>query len=204
MKSLLRKSASCLGAMLAACAFVVPSMASAASWSLIGTTHQLVSNNLAFSAPLGGGLTIGSSCAAAQFDANVVSASTLQITGAKFTGCTATGLAAGCTMTATGTRFPWTATATTTNNIQILGIHVDVRSETAPSGFACNVLVHNRNYTYTGNLNGGSWDPSAIGVNRTITFNNASGTILHSGIGALLVTLNGSFRDPTGTLNLLD
>lgn len=204
MKTLLRKSALYFGAMLAVCAFAVPSMASAANWSPVGTTHQLFSNNLSFTVPVGGGLIIGSSCAATEFDANVVSASIVAITGVTFKNCQATGIAAGCTITTTGTRYPWTATAAATNNLQIHGIHVDVRAETAPGGGGCNGLVHNKDYTYTGTLTGGSWDPSAVGVNRTITFTNATGTTLHAGIGSLPAIVNGNFRDTAGTLNLFD
>jgi hypothetical protein len=204
MKKLSKKSALLFGVVLAVCAFAAP-MASAAGWETPGTTHVLTSNDLRFSQVIGGGLTIGSSCATSRFDADVVSTTVLTITGGRFDNCTGTGIAAGCTVTATGTRFHWTATAITTTNIQIHGIHVDVRFETAPSGAACNALVHNQNVTLTGTLTGGVADPSAIGTDRRVTFTNASGVVSHSALANGAPTLvNGTFFDPAGTLNIID
>ncbi|HEX5923657.1 MAG TPA: hypothetical protein VFY45_07480 [Baekduia sp.] len=206
MMMLSRRSGLLFGVVLAVCAFVVP-MASAASWSAVGTTHQLTSTNLAFSQAIGGGLTTGISCAATQFDSDVTTAAVLTITAGRFVNCRGTGIAAGCTLTGTGTRFPWTATAPTTTSIQIHNIHIDWRYETAPGGGtgSCNALVHNTNSTWTGTLTGGVWDPSSIGANRRITFVNASGLVSHSVIANGAPTLvNGTFFDPTGTLNLLD
>jgi hypothetical protein len=42
------------------------------------------------------------------------------------------GAAANCTATLTPTGFPWTATATSTTNIQIHGINIDVVVENTP------------------------------------------------------------------------
>ncbi|HEX5923662.1 MAG TPA: hypothetical protein VFY45_07505 [Baekduia sp.] len=203
MKKLSKKSVLLFGAVLAVCAFAAP-MASAASWSPIGTTARLASTNLGFSQAIGGGLTVGSSCALSTFDGDVASAAVLTITGGRFDNCVGTGLAAGCTVTATGTRFHWTATGVSTTDIQIHGIHVDVRFETAPGGGACNSLVHNTNITLTGTLTGGSFDPSSIGLNRKVTFVNASGLVSHSALANGAPTLvTGTFFDPAGELNLL-
>ncbi|HEX5923651.1 MAG TPA: hypothetical protein VFY45_07450, partial [Baekduia sp.] len=129
MKMLSEKSVLLFGVALAVGAFAAP-MAAAASWSVVGTTHQLTSNNLQFSQAIGGGLSIGASCATAQFDTDVTSASRLTITGGRFDNCIGTGIAAGCTVTSTKTRFPWTVTAPTTTTIQIHGVHIDWWFET--------------------------------------------------------------------------
>ncbi|HEX5923652.1 MAG TPA: hypothetical protein VFY45_07455 [Baekduia sp.] len=143
-----KKIALLFGAALAVCAFAAP-MASAASWFLVGTTHQLTTNDFAFSQAIGGGLTTGLSCATTQFDSDVTSAAVLTI--------------------------------------------------------ACNALVHSQNVTWTGTLTGGSFDPSAIGANRRITFVNASGVVSHSALANGAPTLfTFSLRDPAGTLNILD
>jgi hypothetical protein len=204
MKKLSKKSVLLFGAVLAVCAFAAP-MASAASWSVVGTNHTLASPNLAFSQAIGGGLTIGSSCSSSSFSTTVTSAALLTVNSGTFSNCSGTGVAAGCTVTATGTKFPWTGTAATTTSIGINGIHVDVRFETRPGGGACNALVHNQNVTLTGNLTGGSADPSAIGTNRRVTFVNASGVVSHSTLANGAPTLvNGTFSDPSGLLNILD
>jgi hypothetical protein len=204
MKKLSKKSVLLFGAVLAVCAFAAP-MASAASWSVVGTNHTLSSHNLAFSQAIGGGLTIGSSCASSSFATTVTSAAELTISSGTFSNCRGTSLAAGCTVTATGTNFPWSATAPTTTSITIRGINVNVRFETAPGGGACNALVHNQNIILTGTLTGGVADPSAIGANRRVTFTNASGLVSHSALANGAPTLvNGTFGDPAGTLNILD
>ena len=201
MKMLSQKGLLLFGAVLAVCAFVVPSMASAASWSPINTTHQLFSPNLSFN-----GLTalpdttIGSSCAASEFDVDVASASTLEITSGSFQACRGSGSAADCTATAVGTRFPWTATGPSTTDVQIHGIHVDVLFEVGP-GLPC-TGANGAKITLTGTLTGGSWDPSSITANRRVTYRNASGLTGHAG-GAVAVTVNGDIRDTTGTLDLL-
>ncbi|HEX5923659.1 MAG TPA: hypothetical protein VFY45_07490 [Baekduia sp.] len=204
MNKLSKKSVLLIAAVLAVCAFVAP-MASAASWLLVGTSHTLTSTNLAYSQAIGGGLTVGTSCSSTSFTADVTSAALLTITSGTFTNCRGTGVAAGCTVTMTGTKFPWTATAPTTTSIQIHGIHIDWRYETAPGGGACSSLVHNQNLTWTGTLTGGVWDPSPIGTNRRLTFVNASGLVSHSALANNAPTLvNATFGDPAGTLNILD
>jgi hypothetical protein len=203
MKQLPKRSVLLFGAVLAVCAFAAP-MASAASWSVVGTNHTLASPNLAFSQAVGGGLTIGAICTSS-IDATVTSAAELTIDGMTFTNCRGTSVATGCTATITGTNFPWSATALTTTSITIHGFHLDLRFETAPGGAACNSLVHNQNFNLTGNLTGGVADPSSIGANRRITFTNASGLVSHSALANGAPTLvNGTFSDPAGTLNILD
>jgi hypothetical protein len=61
------------------------------------------------------------------------------------------------------------------------------------------------NLTLTGSLTGGVFDPSSVGVNRRVTFINASGLVSHSAIANGAPTLgNGTFGDPAGVWNILD
>lgn len=206
MKSFPRKISLLCGAGLAACAFVVPSMASASSWATVGTTHQLFSGNLSFTSTVLGSEHFGWSCAATEFHVDVASASALEIAGAAFQNCSGVAAATGCTVTATGTRFPWTATAPTTTNIQIHGFHVDLRFVTKPpaGSTSCVFFPDFPDFTWTGTLTGGSWDPSATGANRRMTFAGASGLgIHHSFFGTAPVIVNGTFRDTAGTLDLI-
>jgi hypothetical protein len=212
MKKFSARSGLLFGVVLAVCAFAVPSMASAASWAGLGT-HQLFSPNLQFSAvePAPVGL-VGSSCADSQFDAHVVNAAVVEITGVRFLRCTGgagfsgTGAQDDCTVTATGTNFPWTATARTTTDIQIHQIDVDVRFEVNPAGGTCTVAGNTARVT--GTLTSGSFDPSATPANRRITFTSAPGLTAHvlgTGLNAP-AAVTGQFRDTTSpfTLNVLD
>ncbi|HEX5922890.1 MAG TPA: hypothetical protein VFY45_03600 [Baekduia sp.] len=201
MKSLSQRSVLLFGVVLAVCAFVVPSFASAASWSVVGTTHQLFSPNLSFTAGLPP-VNYGWSCAASEFHVEVFSASRIEITGAQFQGCTGFGsnLTLGCTVTLRATGLPWTATAVATDNVQIHSIHVDVTFESKPDLSTCNVPADNQ-FTLTGTLTGGSWNPTS----REITLETESGLFFHPNAGgsSLPLTLYGTLRDTTGTLQVL-
>jgi hypothetical protein len=200
-----KRSVLLFGAVLSVCAFVVPSMASAASWQTISTTHQLFSPDLSFTTVIGGVVHAGSSCAASEFHADVVSASRIEITSGNFANCTGTQNAGGCTVTATGRNFPWTATAPTTTNIQIHNVHVSVTFETRPPAGSIACGFTGAQVTLTGTLTGGSWDPSATGSARRVTYTNGSGLTAHQvGGGSSAAFVIGSIRDTTGTLNLVD
>jgi hypothetical protein len=204
MKTLCQKSALLFGAMLAVCALVVPSMASAASWSPIGTTHKLFMPDLVISTTVGSSTTAAVGCTATEFDADVVSASTIEIKSGSIQDCRglAPSLAANCTVTATATQFPWTLTAPTTTNIQIHGIQVDMALENPPMFASCH--AGGAIFTWTGTLTGGTWDPSATGADRRITFDTQPGTSLHSSVGGFgAAKVSGSLRDTTATLDLL-
>lgn len=196
MKKLSKKSALVFSGLLAVCAIAAP-MASAASWSVIGTTHVLSSNNLAFTAvtPLG---TVGSSCLDSEFHVDVRSAAVLTITAAAFRGCSGNaGIALGCSVSATATNLDWTATAVTTTNVQIHGVDVDVR-------FSGPCLANNVQTRLTGTLTGGTVTPSSDPAARRVHFNHAHGLTSHSALGNSAAFVTGTFRDTTQTLNVLD
>ena len=66
------------------CAFAMPSMASALSWSPVSTHHTLDSSDFGF---ISNGLAAASMCSNAQLTADVVSPAVMEITAASFTGC---------------------------------------------------------------------------------------------------------------------
>jgi hypothetical protein len=205
MKKLSQRSLLLFGVMLVVCAFV-PSMASAASWFQVGTTHQLVAPNLQFTAhtsPLGG--DIGWRCNASEFDADVVSTNTLEITDGRFVDCHGlfATVTANCTLTMRGTNFPWTATATSTTNIQIHGLNVDILFDNTPGNpTACPAL--GAKTLLTGTLTGGSWNPA---TNEAFLVNETGLTNHFLGLGVANfseVTVTGTIRDTVGTLRMFD
>jgi hypothetical protein len=196
MKKFSKKGVLLFAAAMALCAFAMPSMAGAASWTVVGSAHTLDTGNVGFegtSAALG---TIDSSCTASSFATTVASSANLEITHATFGGhCTATGAAIGsCIADAVAQKLPWTATAVSTSNIQIHGIHITVGlTQTSPA--ACNAV--GASFTITGTVSGGVWNNAA----RHLTLNNAPGLTSHVvGQPATLVTARGTFRDTAQTL----
>jgi hypothetical protein len=199
LKMVSKKSMLLLGAAMALCAFVLPSVASAASWSPVGTTDgRLDSNNLGFSLPATGS---GSSCGAVSFSVTVHSAAVATVTGASFNQCVGDlGGANGCTATATGTGFPWRATAVATNNIQIHGVDIDVLFEGAAG--VCN--QNGLQVRLTGTVSGGVFTPGAAGSTRRIDLAGATGLVAHiPGVGTLPAAARGSVT-ATGLLNVFD
>ncbi|HEX5923846.1 MAG TPA: hypothetical protein VFY45_08440 [Baekduia sp.] len=199
MKKLPNKSTLLFGVALAVCAFAAP-MASAASWSPLGSNETLFSSNLALTQSIGGGLMLGMSCASSTVATTVTSAAVLRINSVTFANCSGTGIGVGCTVTPTGTNFPWTATAVSTTNIQIHDIRVALRYETKPGGAThCDSAVHNTNATWTGTLTGGSWEPSSTAPNRVLRFTSAPGTVFH-GIASQPAFVTGSLRNAGGSM----
>jgi hypothetical protein len=197
MKKLSGKSLLLFGVVLTVFAFAVPSMASAASFTGLGT-HQLLSPNLSSTIP---SANIGWSCADTRFDIDINNGNDGIITGSRFQGCVGSvGVGLNCTLTATGTKFPWTATAAGgTDNIQIHGVHVDMAFETLPGTPASNCLANGVEITLTGTLTGGSWNPTS----REITFQGDDGLSGLNGANLLPTTVTGTFRDLNGTLGVI-
>ena len=200
MKQLFQKTVPLAGAVLALCALGAPSMASAASWSSVGTTHQLFSSNFVFTQETP---HVEFTCAASELDVDVASATTLEVTGAGFRACGGLGGIKTCMVTITGTKFPWTVTAPTTTNIQIHGLHLDVQFENN-NGASTPCPINGTTLTLTGTVTGGSWDPSANGPSRRVTLKDQPGLTSHSAAGSSPVQTSGDLRDTTGTLDLFD
>lgn len=198
MRTLSQKSVLLFGVVLAMCAFVMPSMASAASWTSPGT-HLLSSPNLQFKGLIGAvDQTLGAICTNTQFDSDVISGAQMNITGARFVNCIGTGIAAGCTATPSGAKFNWTATPVATDNIVVEGVHVTVIYEQSPQG-GCVAPALGLNLTITGTLGGGSWNSSS----RELTLLNETGLVGTSGLGTIAPLVTGTIRDTAGTLNVI-
>jgi hypothetical protein len=197
MRKFSKKGAVVFGAVLAVCAFVVPSMASAASWGVVGSEHTLTATDLGFLVNLGASGTIGTTCKDSSFTVTVGSAAALEITTASFNNCTGQGtLGTGCPATAKGTNFPWTVTGITTTNVQIHGVDIDANLGAAgcmaPGGAA----------RVTGTLTGGIWNATL----HTVTLPAAgTGLVGHlTGFGTFPIAITGprTVIDRQGTLTL--
>jgi hypothetical protein len=199
MKKFSKKGVLLFAAAMALCAFVLPSVASAASWGPASSHHVLSSPNIGFTSTTAiGALT--SSCTSSSFTADVASTANLEITTGTFGGlCTATGPNVGtCTATARATKFPWTATVPTTANIQLHGVHIDVFFNNAP-GLGSSCALNNNSITITGTLSGGRWTGNTA---RALDFDNAEGLVSHSALGnGVPITTRGLITSPNLTVN---
>ena len=180
MNTFSKKSVLVFAGALAVCALGLPAVASASSWGPVGgADHVLNTPNFGFlSNFLGQPAT--SSCTSSSFTAVVLSAADMQIRAGSFGGlCTFTGASVGtCTMTMTPTRLPWTATAVTTSNIQIHGVHIDVRFEQPRNGLNSCANVNGADLTFTGTITNVRY----LGPGR-IDLGGAHGLVSHSALG---------------------
>jgi hypothetical protein len=202
MKKFSKKGVLLFAAAMALCAFVMPAMASAASWGVIGSEHTLDSPNVGFTSTTALGAVI-SSCTVSSFTANVSSAANLEVTAATFGGhCTATVGASGfCTTTATANNLPWTGTAVTTSDIRLDRVHIRVVFDQSAAG-TCPAALVGQGITITGTLGGGAW--TGNGANQhEIILDNDEGLSSHSALGnGTQVTARGTFRDTAQTLTV--
>jgi hypothetical protein len=197
MKKFSKKGVLLFAGAMAVCAFVMPGMASAASWGPVGLHTVLDSRDIGFSAtsPTFGRIT--SSCTRSSFTANVVSATNLNISTAFFGGhCTATfqDIPTTCTVTTATTNLPWRATAVTTTNIQIHGVDIDLLFE-ASSTNLCSA-VNGQTGRITGTLTGGRWT-----ANREVDFSDAEGLTVHANGNSFPATVRGTVG-ATGALTV--
>ena len=193
---MLKKSMLLLGVVMALCAFVLPSVASAASWFPLGTTDgRIDSANFGFSIPA---LGFGSSCTSSTFSTTAHSAAVATITAASFNNCHGdVGSSVGCTWTTSITTTPWRATAIDTTRIEIHNFAVDYYLETTP-GTLGECVNTGLNFRLTGTLTL-SYTPAG----RVFDFLGASGLVADiPGIGTLPLVLRGS-GTATGLLNIL-
>lgn len=197
MRALLTKNVLLLAVVITVSAFVVPSMASAASWGPVGTEHTLISPNFNIDIPGPIFLFLNTTCAESTFTAQVRSSAVLAITSATFRGCTSTGSPYGnCTATLTATRLPWTVTAVTATNIQIHNISIHQQYDARPDGTGGCSLVGTSS-TVTGTLTGGSWHSSQHEVTYYYGGGLASHRILTGG-----PTVFATLRDASQSLTL--
>jgi hypothetical protein len=207
MKKFSKKGILLFAAAMALCAFAIPSMASAASFSPVGLENTLHSNDVGFttSGPAFG--RIQSNCTRTSLTVQVTRASDLDVTGATFGGhCTMQFLdvpgAPVCTMTEAATTLPWTGTAPSATNITILRIRIDVGLENTPGNINCSTAgLTGSSIIITGNLTGGVYNNGP----RTLVYSNAPGLVSHNaatGANGTPVAVRGTFAS-TGALQVL-
>jgi hypothetical protein len=207
MKKFSKKGILLFAAAMALCAFAMPPMASAASFSPVGLETTMHSADVGFTStnPVLG--RIQSSCTRSSLTARVTSAALLDVTGITFGGhCTMQFLdiagAPVCTMTNAGTTLPWQATAVSSTNIQIHNIRIDQLLENTPGNANCTAAgLTGGSLLYTGTLTGGRYNNPT----RTLVFSNAEGLVTHSaatGANGVPVTVRGTFTS-TGALQVI-
>jgi hypothetical protein len=184
---------SVVSAAMVVCALGV-STASAASWGVVNSEHTLNGPSLTYT--LDGTPPSSLTCEQTQCTADVSNASQLKITSSEFNNCTGTIAGSHCTVTMTGTRFPWVATGTTTHDIEIHGVHIAIKLENIPGGAAC--TGNGISLTATGTLKEGVWDA----VTHRITLAGAPGLTSHSVLGSTTLTVTGALTDVAQTLTL--
>ena len=199
LRKLSRTSVLAFAIAAATSVLAIPSLASGASWGVVGTTHNLDAPGLGFATHAHLGYA-GWSCAASTFNVDVRNAAALAMTGASFRDCTGTGSFTGCVLTMTATKLPWTVTGVATNDIRIDGFYVDVNFETRP-GESC--IQDGETATWTGTLGTSPgtaiWDSAA----HQITLGSVQGLRLEGGFFTSgPVTMAGTLRDTSQTLTL--
>jgi hypothetical protein len=207
MKKFSKKGVLLFAAAMALCAFAMPSMASAASFSPVGLETTLHSGDVGFttSGPAFG--RVQSNCTRSSLTVRVTSTALLDVTAATFGGhCTMQFLDVTggpvCTMTEAATTPPWTGTAAAANNIQIHNIRIDLLLENTPGNANCTAAgLTGASLLYTGTLTGGRY----TNATRTLVYSNAEGIVSHSaatGTFGVPVTVRGTFTS-TGALQVL-
>jgi hypothetical protein len=201
MTNLSQRGILLFGVMLAVCG-LVPSLASAASWSAVGTTHQLFSSNFEVTVHSGAFGHNGWRCNAVEFDVDVFSANTIEVTRGNIQNCHGTFNALNCTLTEAPTGFPWTATATSTTNVQVHGIDVDVLYENTPGNpNACPAI--GAKVRWTGTLTGGSWNAASNDLSLVTEPGVTAHSIVPAGPSSQTTT-SGTFVDTANTLRVFD
>lgn len=200
MRFLSKKGVVLFAGVMAACAFVVPAIASADSFTLdSGTfpnTQIFHSSNpasrLAFSLPVAGW---GSTCQSWTLDLSVRSASDAQVLGAGFGNCHGTGTAVNCTLTPAPTNLPWTVTPSTTN-LQIHDIVWDITFENTPG--AAQACASPGTLLLTGTLSNGVWNNAV----HEITYTDGTGLTVHTASGPLPALVTGTLKSTSSNLTI--
>jgi hypothetical protein len=181
-------------AMTALCASAVPSMASAASWGTVGSTHTITGRS--FGIHIFWPITARIGCSDSHKHSTVLSAAVMTITSASFSNCAGEGAIATCNVTMQATSLPWSATGPSTSNVTIDGVRLDILFENKP-GTSCPIA--SASATLTGNLQSGAWDAAA----HQVTYNNATGLVAHSAaLGSASAAVSATLQDLTQTLTL--
>jgi hypothetical protein len=149
MNKLSKKGFTLFASTIAMAAFALPSASSAATFDgAPGSRATLTSTNLGFDSSLGS----GSTCSSSTFEITVNSSTDAAVVGTTFDNCVGSGGAAGCTVDATGTGFPWTVTiASSPTRVTIDNVHVNV-------GYTGTCALAGAVLTLGGNLGPAPWN----------------------------------------------
>ena len=191
MKKFSRKSVLLFAAVVALCAFAMPSMASAGNWAGAPATHTIDSSNLSMFISA---VNAGWICTSTSFDVDVKSPASnlLTITGANFGSCSGTNGFSGCTIDITASGLDWNANGSTPSNVSISTVRWAMRF-TPTCSFAGTIV------DVEGTLNAGVINNAT----HSLSLTNApglTGFIAGSLIGSVVV--NGTLTDTSGTLTL--
>lgn len=194
LKNCSKRSVLLLAAVMAVSALATPSLASASSWGVVGTTHVLdattYSTNIA-------AIGAGTACFGPRLHIDVHSPQIATITGITFGHCTGTGNGTHCTVTKKATSLPWIVTAPTPTTLTIHNYHIDTILENIPGDptpCATPAVI-----TEFGSVHAGVWDAPA----HQITYTNAAGsTAVIAGVGTFPQTVTATLRDTTQTLTV--
>jgi hypothetical protein len=104
-------------------------------------------------------------------------------------------------VTTVASGFPWTATATTTTNIQIHGLRITIGLEHIPGDNPGQCGLNGADLLLTGTVTSGRWTHNA--PDPSLDFVDAEGLVSHSGLGVnQAVTARGFITDTQGTLSV--
>lgn len=180
-------------AVAALSAIAVPSMASAASWTPVGTSHAVTSNSISFITSPAPALAF--SCnSGPTLGVNVASVAALNITSASNFSCTGLYTLSGCNVAASPAGLPWTTGPANPTNVTINSLNINLTFSPKP-GFTC--IYSGLVFNLYGTLAGGVW--SNPGFSSSLVFTNATGLKLRNssmppGSGNP-VTLSGTLTD---------
>ncbi len=198
-----------VASVMAVAAFAMPAMASAANWYPLNGNATLSSSggtggsDFAFTIT-GPGYTYGFGvCTGLSLGVHVRSpaSSTLDITSATGFTCQGFGFLAGCTVTATPTALPWTASGASTTNVTLNNVNYNVVFTGASCQFA-GASGTSPAFHLQGTLTGGVWT-NPIG-SRGVTYSNDTGLSLISPSGGpgQPMTTSGGLRSVGGVPTL--
>jgi hypothetical protein len=203
MKKFSKKGMPFAAAAMTLCLFAMPSSAGASSWGVVNSEHTLDGANIGFRTTVPSIGRLFGACSKSSFTGDVRSAGDMSITNATFGGHCVVNLPDSgdgqCTLTLTGTRFPWTATAVTTTNIQIHGVQIDERFIQNTEN-SCPGALAGQSVLITGTLRDGHWTGNGTNEHE-IFLDGAEGLVVHSALGNNIpMTWYGYLADTAKTL----
>jgi hypothetical protein len=194
MKKFSKQRVLLCAAAMTVCA-LAPSMASAASWSPIGSHNTLDAPTFRWTIDSQG---THLNCGSSFLTTKTANAMDLEISDLDLRTCIATGPTIGtCSVSSTPTGLPWTATPTSATTVDIRNIDVD---QTLLHVVSSGCTVNGLRIRWTGDIMQAAWDNAT----RELNLVSKLGLVLHSTLGQNLpLTTSATFRDTQQTLQIL-